>query len=89
MKIELLIRMVYQIEGFFRSEPDQDEAIKNIADHMNRFWDPRMRSKLFDYATENPELFNTRAKAAISRLKPTSERFQMPIATDKKETASA
>ena len=38
-----LARMAHQIADFFRSYP-QDEASRAIADHINHFWTPRMRS---------------------------------------------
>ena len=35
--------MANQIGQFFEAEPDRDQAIKDIASHLKRFWDPRMR----------------------------------------------
>ena len=43
MKIEHLIEMANQIGEFFASMPDRDEALAGIADHIRRFWEPRMR----------------------------------------------
>jgi formate dehydrogenase subunit delta len=43
MKIEHLIEMANQIGEFFASMPDRDEALVGIADHIRRFWEPRMR----------------------------------------------
>ena len=40
------IRMANQIAAFFKAYP-HDQAIKDIADHINRFWEPRMRSAFF------------------------------------------
>ena len=40
------IRMANQIGAFFKSYP-HDEAVKEIADHLNRFWEPRMRAAFF------------------------------------------
>jgi len=41
-----LIRMANQIGHFFVSMPDQDEALEGIAQHLKKFWDPRMRRAL-------------------------------------------
>lgn len=41
-----LIRMANQIGHFFMSMPDQDEAQEGIAQHLKKFWDPRMRRAL-------------------------------------------
>ena len=38
-----LIRMANQIGIFFESMSDQKEALAGIAQHLKRFWDPRMR----------------------------------------------
>ncbi|RDS99709.1 formate dehydrogenase [Burkholderia contaminans] len=41
-----LIDMANQIGAFFESMPDRDEALTGIADHIRRFWEPRMRRAL-------------------------------------------
>ena len=46
MSPDKLVRMANQIATFFRSKP-HDEALAGIADHINNFWEPRMRSQLF------------------------------------------
>ena len=38
-----LIEMANQIGGFFESLPDRDEALFDIAEHIRKFWEPRMR----------------------------------------------
>ena len=42
-----LIDMANQIGAFFDSLPDRDEALDDIASHIRRFWEPRMRRALF------------------------------------------
>lgn len=49
MNIENLVRMANQIGTFFASYPDQQAAKAEIANHLNRFWAPRMRSQLYAY----------------------------------------
>jgi formate dehydrogenase subunit delta len=44
--------MANQIGQFFESEPDQEQAVKDIASHLKRFWDPRMRKAIIDYAVK-------------------------------------
>lgn len=46
MDAEPLVRMANQIGTFFEAMPDRDEAIDGIAQHIRRFWDPRMRTAL-------------------------------------------
>jgi formate dehydrogenase subunit delta len=38
-----LIDMANRIGEFFASMPDHDEALAGVADHIRRFWEPRMR----------------------------------------------
>jgi formate dehydrogenase subunit delta len=38
-----LIEMANRIGEFFDSMPDREEALNGIADHIRRFWEPRMR----------------------------------------------
>ncbi|WP_426114066.1 formate dehydrogenase subunit delta [Massilia sp. PWRC2] len=53
MKIDNLITMANQIGVFFASYPDRVEGRTEIANHLQRFWAPRMRSELFSYMDAN------------------------------------
>ena len=46
MEIEHLLRMANQIGQFFDAQPDRAEALDGIAQHLRRFWEPRMRHAL-------------------------------------------
>ena len=46
MRIERLVAMANDIGAFFAAEPDKAEAAKNVATHLKRFWDPRMRREI-------------------------------------------
>lgn len=46
MNNDNLIRMVNRIGAFFAAMPDRDEAMHDIAQHVRRFWEPRMRKQL-------------------------------------------
>lgn len=54
MKSEPLITMANQIGAFFASMPERDEALAGIADHIRRFWEPRMRRAFFA-ALDDPQ----------------------------------
>jgi len=43
---EHLVKMANDIGHFFRSEPNREEAIAGIANHIAKFWTKRMREKL-------------------------------------------
>ncbi|WP_175776633.1 formate dehydrogenase subunit delta [Burkholderia anthina] len=48
-----LIDMANQIGAFFESMPDREEALTGIAEHIRRFWEPRMR-RAFLAALDDP-----------------------------------
>jgi formate dehydrogenase subunit delta len=49
MNVLHLVKMANQIGQFYHSLPDRAEAVKGTADHLRRFWDPRMRKELLRY----------------------------------------
>lgn len=48
MKPEHMVHKVNQIALYFASYP-HDEAVAGIADHLKKFWEPRMRRQLISY----------------------------------------
>ncbi|HEV2502536.1 MAG TPA: formate dehydrogenase subunit delta [Mesorhizobium sp.] len=44
---EKLVRMANQIATFFHSKP-REEGIAGVAEHINKFWEPRMRRQMFE-----------------------------------------
>ena len=46
MDIINLVGMANRIGDFFQSMPDRAEAKHDIADHISKFWEPRMREAL-------------------------------------------
>ncbi|MGA2552149.1 MAG: formate dehydrogenase subunit delta [Burkholderiaceae bacterium] len=46
MNAEYLVEMANRIGQFFEAYPDQEEAKQEIAGHLKRFWEPRMRRTL-------------------------------------------
>ncbi|MBF6991739.1 MULTISPECIES: formate dehydrogenase subunit delta [Cupriavidus] len=49
MNVENLITMANQIGSFFEAMPDREEAVSDIAGHIKRFWEPRMRRALLGH----------------------------------------
>lgn len=43
MNTEHLIKMANQIGSFFATMPDREQAVADLATHLKRFWEPRMR----------------------------------------------
>jgi formate dehydrogenase subunit delta len=44
-----LIKMANDIGAYFRSEPVRKDAVAGIANHIAKYWTPRMREKLSTY----------------------------------------
>lgn len=43
---ETLVRMANQITKFFRTQGEEN-AVAGVADHLMKFWEPRMRDGIF------------------------------------------
>jgi formate dehydrogenase subunit delta len=41
-----LVRMANQIGAFFEAMPDAEQSARDVASHLRRFWEPRMRAAL-------------------------------------------
>ena len=46
MDLDNLVHMANRIGAFFAAQPDRAEALAGIADHLKKFWDPRMRAQI-------------------------------------------
>ena len=44
-----LIKMANQIGAFFEAMPNREQAVKDIAAHIQKNWDPRMRTSLHNH----------------------------------------
>ncbi|MDM0114913.1 formate dehydrogenase subunit delta [Variovorax sp. J22R133] len=55
MHIESLVRMANQIGTFFEAMPDRAEAMQDLATHIRKFWEPRMRTELLAYLDSGGE----------------------------------
>jgi len=53
MDMKNLIKMANQIGIFFESMPDRQQAVADIASHIRRFWEPRMRRALLESLEQN------------------------------------
>ena len=50
MNIRHLVNMANEIGTFFLAEAGDDAAPEEIASHMAKFWDPRMRAQIIEHA---------------------------------------
>ena len=49
MDTDNLVRMANRIGQFFAAMPDRAEALQGIAQHIQRFWERRMRAALLTH----------------------------------------
>ncbi|HUA23996.1 MAG TPA: formate dehydrogenase subunit delta [Steroidobacteraceae bacterium] len=52
MNIDLLVKMVNEISAYFAAQPDAEQAAKDVAGHLKRYWEPRMRRQIITYYRE-------------------------------------
>ena len=55
METKNLIRMANDIGSFFISYPDEEQAKKDAAGHIQKFWDRDMRKQIKEYISHTPE----------------------------------
>lgn len=53
--IDHLIQMANRIGDFFEALPNRQEGLDGIADHIKKFWEPRMRTALLEFLAEHPD----------------------------------
>jgi len=69
MNIDLLIKMANQITSFWEGELGQDAAATEVATHLRRYWEPRMRAQMITYYEERQGSgLNDVAKKAVGLL---------------------
>lgn len=69
MQRDKLVMMANQIAGFFAAQGEQ-RAVPQIADHIDKFWDPRMRREILAHLAEGGAGLDPLALAAIKTIKP-------------------
>lgn len=71
MKIDPLIKMANQIGAFFDGEyaNNPEEAAKQAATHLRRYWEPRMRTEMIAYFNASGgEGLDETAKSGVAML---------------------
>ena len=67
MNTENMVHMANQIAQFFASYP-HEEAVAGVADHIQKFWEKRMRQQLSEYIGQGGSGLNELALEAAKRL---------------------
>ena len=67
MSPEKLVMMANQIATFFKSQPGTDQA-ERVANHLQDFWDPRMRRQFRDHVQNGGENVDEIARKAAGLI---------------------
>ena len=67
-----IVRMANQISEFFKAYP-HDQAVRETANHLRSFWDPRMRAQLFAHLSEGGQGLSELTLEAAHLLESESE----------------
>jgi formate dehydrogenase subunit delta len=65
---EKLLKMAEQITANMAFTDDREVVAAKVADHLNRFWDPRMKAAFADYAREHNEQLSPTLQAAVLKI---------------------
>jgi formate dehydrogenase subunit delta len=65
---EKLVYMANQIGKFFATQGD-DQAVAGTADHIRKFWDPRMRAAILVHLDMGGRGLDPAVRQAVERLK--------------------
>ncbi|WP_139556591.1 formate dehydrogenase subunit delta [Methylotetracoccus oryzae] len=68
MQIENLVKMVNDIAVFFEAEPERRVAVHSIADHVKKFWDPRMRRAIIQHNRDGGFGLSELSRLAVHEL---------------------
>ena len=67
MSPDKLVYMANQIGKFFIGQ-GEDKAVQLIADHLVKFWDPRMRKASVAHLADGGSGFDTAVRKAVASL---------------------
>ena len=63
-----LVYMANQIGKFFQSQ-GHDKAVPGVAEHIRKFWDPRMRKQIYAHLAAGGAGLNPEVREALESLK--------------------
>lgn len=68
MNPQNLSEMANNIADFFAAEPDHAEAVAGVANHIDKFWEPRMQKQLRACIAKGEEPVHALVIAAMNKL---------------------
>lgn len=79
MNIDHLIKMANEIGFFFEAESPPGQAPRDVAGHIKRYWEPRMRREILAHYARGGVGLTDLARAAVGVL--AADSAQAPAAT--------
>lgn len=74
MQASNLIHMANRIGEFFEAMPEREDALLGVAEHIQKFWDPRMRRQLAQ-ALQDPQTAQAFRPLVFEALLPLAAAF--------------
>jgi formate dehydrogenase subunit delta len=68
MQAEKLVHMANQIGAYFTVQPG-DGAVEAIADHLRKYWEPRMRTAIMAHLKSGGAGLDPKVAEAVRRLR--------------------
>jgi formate dehydrogenase subunit delta len=68
MNVQRLVAMANDISNFFGSDPDPAAAADQVANHLKKFWEPRMREEIRRYVSAGGTGLSSIAIQAVKKL---------------------
>jgi formate dehydrogenase subunit delta len=68
VRAERLVSMANDIGHFFNAEADKNVAAQGVANHIKRYWDPRMRREIIAHYREGGAGLDPVPRSAIALL---------------------
>ena len=63
-----LVTMANRIADFFAAMPEHEEQVGGVANHLHKFWEPRMRRQLDELAaSDEGQALHPLVREALSR----------------------
>ena len=84
-KVDKLVRMANQIGDFFAALPEA-EGIAGAANHLKRFWTPKMIGELVEHACQPNSSLNAVAERAVGKLRTELEALRKPALRAPRQT---
>jgi formate dehydrogenase subunit delta len=77
MSLDKLVYMANQIGKFFASQ-GQEKATAGTADHIKKFWDPRMRAQIYAHLEAGGAGLDPAVREALQRLHEAEGKTEKP-----------